>query len=117
MLLGSFAWTWSVQVQSKIMSVFPSLHATTPRQSTSATEDSNPEDSAKKLRLSTLSDANDGINTTFIEQMQSFLRNYKHLETECRNLRFELCARDEQIAALRLQLLRERNKRENALLV
>uniref|UniRef100_A0A915C710 BED-type domain-containing protein n=1 Tax=Parascaris univalens TaxID=6257 RepID=A0A915C710_PARUN len=41
----------SPNIQSKIMSVFPSLHATTSRHNTAATEDNSPEDSAKKPRV------------------------------------------------------------------
>ncbi|KHN77866.1 hypothetical protein Tcan_07315 [Toxocara canis] len=109
--------TPSTSANTKIDSILAPLCVGSPSQNTSTAEDSNPESNPKKPRLQLSSETSSDTNKALADQMQSFLRGFRRLENECQNLRFQLCAKDEQIAALRLQLLRERNKRENALLV
>uniref|UniRef100_A0A8R1XW08 BED-type domain-containing protein n=1 Tax=Onchocerca volvulus TaxID=6282 RepID=A0A8R1XW08_ONCVO len=53
----------------------------------------------------------------FAGQVESFLRDYRRLETECRRLRTEVAAKDEHIKTLRLNLMEERNKRKSALIL
>ncbi|CAG9536893.1 unnamed protein product [Cercopithifilaria johnstoni] len=53
----------------------------------------------------------------FAGQVESFLRDYRRLETECRRLRAEVAAKDEHIKTLRLNLMDERNKRKSALIL
>ncbi|EFO22291.1 hypothetical protein LOAG_06196 [Loa loa] len=53
----------------------------------------------------------------FAGQVESFLRDYRRLEAECRRLRAELAAKDEYIKTLRLNLMEERNKRKSALIL
>ncbi|MCP9262812.1 hypothetical protein DINM_005777 [Dirofilaria immitis] len=53
----------------------------------------------------------------FAGQVESFLRDYRRLEAECRRLRAEVAAKDEHIKTLRLNLMEERNKRKSALIL
>uniref|UniRef100_A0A915Q0A9 BED-type domain-containing protein n=1 Tax=Setaria digitata TaxID=48799 RepID=A0A915Q0A9_9BILA len=53
----------------------------------------------------------------FAGQVESFLRDYRRLEAECRRLRSEIAAKDEHIKTLRLNLMEERNKRKSALIL
>uniref|UniRef100_A0A1I8ENX0 BED-type domain-containing protein n=1 Tax=Wuchereria bancrofti TaxID=6293 RepID=A0A1I8ENX0_WUCBA len=53
----------------------------------------------------------------FAGQVESFLRDYRRLEAECRRLRGEVAAKDEHIKTLRLNLMEERNKRKSALIL
>uniref|UniRef100_A0A0R3RHC1 BED-type domain-containing protein n=1 Tax=Elaeophora elaphi TaxID=1147741 RepID=A0A0R3RHC1_9BILA len=53
----------------------------------------------------------------FAGQVESFLRDYRRLETECRRLRADVAAKDEHIKTLRLNLMEERNKRKSALIL